>query len=102
MNNKYIFSQILCPAQSLIISRSPALSATIALLIFPVAIEMDQSISTHRYGLGYGLGWGGAFFFLAAAVCMSLDDLVRESSRAKCCRWCWRSKAQDRNELRQV
>ncbi|BFZ23941.1 hypothetical protein BsWGS_26980 [Bradybaena similaris] len=79
-----------------------AVSSTIALLVFPLAVELDSSIRSHRYGLGYGLGWGGAFFFLAAAVCMSLDDLVRESSRAKCCRWCWRGKHNDRNDLRQV
>ena len=73
-----------------------------ALLVFPIAVEIDRNISSHRYGIGYGLGWGGAFFFLAAAVCMSLDDLVREASRTKCCKWCWKSKHNDRTELRQV
>lgn len=81
---------------------STAVSASIALLVFPIAVHHDSSIKAHRYGIGYGLGWAGAFFFLAAAVCMSLDDLVRESSRAKCCRWCWRGKHSDRNDLRQV
>ncbi|XP_070206529.1 trichohyalin-like [Littorina saxatilis] len=79
-----------------------ALSTGVALMVFPIAIEIDRNISSHRYGIGYGLGWGGAFFFLAAAVCMSLDDLVREASRAKCCKWCWKSKHNDRTELRQV
>ncbi|GFO22029.1 endoglucanase [Plakobranchus ocellatus] len=79
-----------------------ALSAIIALLIFPISVEIDSSVASHRYGLGYGLGWGGAFFFLAAAICMSLDDLVRECSRSRCCRYCWRSKHGDRGDLRQV
>ncbi|KAI8795998.1 hypothetical protein BgiMline_029698 [Biomphalaria glabrata] len=79
-----------------------ALSASIALLIFPAAIEMDKTIKGHQYGVGYGLGWGGALFFLAAAVCMSLDDIVRQSSRTKCCKWCWKGKTNDRNQLRQV
>ncbi|KAH9513528.1 hypothetical protein Btru_033277 [Bulinus truncatus] len=81
---------------------SAALSASIALLIFPAAIETDNTIKDHQYGVGYGLGWGGALFFLAAAVCMSLDDIVRQSSRTKCCKWCWKGKTNDRNQLRQV
>jgi hypothetical protein len=51
-----------------------------ALVIYPAGIEMDSSIESHYYGSGYGLGWGSAFFFLCAALCMSLDDLVRESA----------------------
>lgn len=81
---------------------SAALSATVALIIFPISVELESSIHAHRYGIGYGLGWAGTFSFLAAAVCMSLDDLVRESSRTKCCRLCWRGQRSERNELRQV
>lgn len=79
-----------------------ALSAIIALLIFPISVEIDSSVANHSYGVGYGLGWGGAIFFLAAAICMSLDDLVRECSRSRCCRWCWRGRHGDRGDLRQV
>ncbi|XP_061163624.1 endoglucanase 4-like [Saccostrea echinata] len=56
-----------------------AISTGAALIIYPVAMESNDSSSSHQYGPGYGLGWGSAFFFLAAAFCMSLDDLVRES-----------------------
>lgn len=66
----------------------PALSTTVALIIFPVAIENDLKMLTHHYGTGYGLGWGGTIFFFAAALCMSLDDIVRESSTSICCGWC--------------
>ncbi|XP_041377378.1 uncharacterized protein LOC121389795 [Gigantopelta aegis] len=79
-----------------------ALSTGVALIIFPIAIELDGQILSHRYGIGYGLGWGGAFFFLAAAVCMTLDELVRESARTRCFRWCWKGKESNRTELRQV
>lgn len=82
---------------------SAAASCTFALLIYPMSIELDKSIEGHRYGIGYGLGWGAAFFFYAAALCMSLDELVRASSRAKCCRCCWdRSNDGERGDLRQV
>ena len=41
-------------------------------------------------------------FFFAASLCMSLDDLVRESTQNKCCRMiCWRSSSTDGNELQQ-
>jgi hypothetical protein len=79
-----------------------ALSASVALIVFPIAVELDSSIQTHHYSVGYGLGWVGTFLFLAAAVCLSLDDLCRYSSKAKCCRWCWRGKHSDRNDLRRV
>lgn len=68
-----------------------ALSTTVALIIFPVAIENDLKMLTHHYGTGYGLGWGGTIFFFAAALCMSLDDIVRESSTSICCGWCMAS-----------
>ena len=75
-----------------------ALSTTIALIIYPIAIAMDDSIHSHTYGSGYGLGWGGTAFFFAASLCMSLDELVRESSQNKCCRYlCWRRR-NDRGE----
>ncbi|XP_067658172.1 uncharacterized protein [Haliotis asinina] len=79
-----------------------ALSTGVALIIFPVAVELDHTILSHRYGIGYGLGWGGAFFFFAAAICMTLDELVRESARVKCCKWCWKGSGSERTELRQV
>ena len=66
------------------------MSTGAALVIYPAGIEMDSSIESHYYGSGYGLGWGSAFFFLCAALCMSLDDLVRESAKAKCCRLCFK------------
>ncbi|CAG5119285.1 unnamed protein product [Candidula unifasciata] len=79
-----------------------ALSASVALIVFPIAVELDDTIHSRQYGVGYGLGWVGTLFFVAAAICMSLDDLVRESSRAKCCQWCWRSHQTNGSELRQV
>lgn len=91
-----MFQDVLC------LFSPPALSATVALIVFPIAVELDDTIHSRHYGVGYGLGWVGTLFFLAAAICMSLDDLVRESSRAKCCRWCWRSHQTDRSDLRQV
>lgn len=75
-----------------------AISTGAALIIYPVAMESNNSSSAHQYGPGYGLGWGSAFFFLAAAFCMSLDDLVRESSKAKICRLCFKSRQGDRRE----
>uniref|UniRef100_K1QJR7 Endoglucanase n=1 Tax=Magallana gigas TaxID=29159 RepID=K1QJR7_MAGGI len=57
-----------------------AISTGAALIIYPVAMESNNSSSAHQYGPGYGLGWGSAFFFLAAAFCMSLDDLMMDSS----------------------
>ncbi|CAG2247973.1 unnamed protein product [Mytilus edulis] len=78
-----------------------AMAATIALVIYPAGIEMDKSIASHYYGSGYGLGWGSAFFFLCAALCMSLDDLVRESAKAKCCRLCFKRDRSD-TESQQV
>ncbi|XP_069111557.1 transmembrane protein 47-like [Argopecten irradians] len=79
-----------------------ALSVGIALIIYPTVMELDPSIQVHLYGPGYGLGWGGAFFFLVAALCMTLDELVRESSRAKCCRFCFKSRQRERSELQRV
>ncbi|XP_062582937.1 uncharacterized protein LOC134244697 [Saccostrea cucullata] len=75
-----------------------AISTGAALIIYPVAMESNDSSSSHQYGPGYGLGWGSAFFFLAAAFCMSLDDLVRESAKAKICRLCFKSRQGDRRE----
>ncbi|KAK3592582.1 hypothetical protein CHS0354_018850 [Potamilus streckersoni] len=79
-----------------------ALCSCIALVIYPIAIEVDPTINNHTYGTGYGLGWGGTVFFFLASFCMSLDDLVRESSNAKCCRYCWKSSSNERTELQQV
>lgn len=79
-----------------------AMAATVALVIYPAGIEMDKSIASHYYGSGYGLGWGSAFFFLCAALCMSLDDLVRESAKAKCCRLCFKRDRSDGTESQQV
>ncbi|XP_060083854.1 uncharacterized protein LOC132563111 [Ylistrum balloti] len=79
-----------------------ALSVGIALIIYPTVMELDPTIEVHLYGPGYGLGWGGAFFFLVAALCMTLDELVRESSRAKCCRFCFKSRQRERSELQRV
>lgn len=67
-----------------------AMATGAALVIYPAGIERDGTIPSHYYGSGYGLGWGSAFFFLCAALCMSLDDLVRESAKAKCCRLCFK------------
>ncbi|CAI9728508.1 endoglucanase 4-like isoform X2 [Octopus vulgaris] len=72
-----------------------ALSTTVALIIFPVAIEHDLKLLSHHYGTGYGLGWGGTIFFFAAALCMSLDDIVRESSTSICCTLCMGSSNQN-------
>ncbi|XP_060574753.1 uncharacterized protein LOC132732356 [Ruditapes philippinarum] len=80
-----------------------ALSTTVALIIYAVAISMDESIRSHTYGSGYGLGWGGTAFFFAASFCMSLDELVRESAQNKCCRYlCWRSRSNDRDNSQNV
>lgn len=70
-----------------------ALSTTVALVMYPIALAIDEAVTSHSYGSGYGLGWGGSAFFFAASFCMSLDDLVRESAQNKCCRYlCWRSR----------
>ncbi|XP_053378552.1 uncharacterized protein LOC128548156 [Mercenaria mercenaria] len=80
-----------------------ALSTTVALIIYAVAISTDESIHSHTYGSGYGLGWGGTAFFFAASFCMSLDELVRESAQNKCCRYlCWRSRSNDRDNSQNV
>ncbi|KAL5014430.1 hypothetical protein ScPMuIL_008700 [Solemya velum] len=78
-----------------------AFSSAMALIIYPVAIEVDHKIELHTYGTGYQLGWGGAAFFLAAAICMSLDELVRETTSMKCCRRCFKKKETERTELQQ-
>ncbi|XP_052759673.1 uncharacterized protein LOC128202671 isoform X2 [Mya arenaria] len=73
-----------------------AMSSTIALIVYAVAISTDETIQSHTYGSGYGLGWGGTAFFFAASFCMSLDELVRESAQNKCCRYIfWRSRNND-------
>ena len=69
------------PHQSNYIS---ALSTAAALVIYPVAIELERRMAVHTYGVGFGLGWGASFFFLAAALCMSLDDVVRTLARVCC------------------
>lgn len=79
-----------------------AISAGAALIIYPIYIETDNKIGSHTYGSGYGLGWGGAFFFLTAALCMSLDELVRESSKAKCCKLCFKPRGDERSESQPV
>ncbi|KAK3105244.1 hypothetical protein FSP39_020667 [Pinctada imbricata] len=79
-----------------------ALCTGIALIIYPVYIEVATDIDTHQYGAGYGFGWGSAFFFLVSAFCMSLDELVRESSKAKCCKLCWKTRNAERAELHNV
>ena len=78
-----------------------ALSTSIALIIYPVSIETAE-IPAHTYGAGYGFGWGSAFFFLVSAFCMSLDEVVRESSKAKCCKLCFKSRNSERAELQSV
>lgn len=80
-----------------------ALTTTVALIIYAVAISMDASIHSHTYGSGYGLGWGGTAFFFAASFCMSLDELVRESAQNKCCRYLfWRSRSNERENSQHV
>lgn len=80
-----------------------ALTTTVALIIYAVAISTDESIRSHTYGSGYGLGWGGTAFFFAASFCMSLDELVRESAQNKCCRYLfWRSRSNDRDNSQHV
>lgn len=57
---------------------------------------MDESIESHELGTGFKLGIGGTVFFFAAAFCMSLDEIVRESAQNKCCRYiCFRSRNND-------
>ena len=80
-----------------------ALCSSVALLIYPIALSVDENLRSYSYGSGYGLGWGGTAFFFAASLCMSLDDLVRESTQNRFCRMiCWRSSSTDGNELQQV
>ena len=59
------------------------MSMMVALVVYPAAIELERKVSQHSYGVGFGLGWGAVFFFLLAALCMCLDDVVR--TVAKCC-----------------
>ena len=65
-----------------------ALSCVAALVVYPVALVVDEDSTVHTFGVGYGLGWVSAVFFLASALCMCLDDLVRAVARGlcKCCR----------------
>ncbi|KAH3817577.1 hypothetical protein DPMN_119116 [Dreissena polymorpha] len=73
-----------------------ALSSTIALIIYAVAMSTDSTFASYSFGSGFGLGWAGTAFFYAAAFCMSLDELVRESAQNRCCRYIfWRSRTSE-------
>ena len=58
-----------------------ALCSSVALIIYPKALSVDDNIRLNSYGSGYGLGWGGTAVFFAASQSMSLDELVRESTK---------------------
>ena len=62
-----------------------ALACTAALITYPLAIESDKIHLDHTYGYGYGLGWGSSFFFFASAICMTLDDIIKEMAKGVCC-----------------
>lgn len=57
-----------------------ALACSAALVTYPVALQIGPKLPEHSYGFGYGLGWGASICFLAAAICMSVDDMVRHLS----------------------
>ena len=66
------------------VSLPSALLIAFSLVIYPLAIEINWRMSAeHTYGVGFGLGWGASLFFLSAALCMSIDDVMR--TLAKCC-----------------
>ncbi|KAL8581877.1 hypothetical protein ACOMHN_010251 [Nucella lapillus] len=58
--------------------------------------EEDDPHYRLSFGTGYFLGWGGALSCLLAALLLSLDNLVQELARAKCCRkYCLRAPCWD-------
>ena len=67
----------------LIFSLFTALCSSVALIIYPTALSVDDNIRSYSYRSGYGLGWSGTAFFFAASLCMILDELVRESTQKK-------------------
>ena len=49
-----------------------------------MAIVIEDEDGLHSFGVGYGVGWGAAFFFLASSICMCLDELITRCARLRC------------------
>lgn len=65
-----------------------ALLCTMALLVYPAAIEFEETMVAHTYGYGYGIGWAASFCFFISALFMCIDNVIQCIKNGICCRKC--------------